>query len=167
MRAANNFSFSQVPVANIPRSQFNRSHGVKTTFNAGWLIPIMVDDVYPGDTFNCKLHAFARLATPKNPPMHNIYLDYFWFAVPYRLLQTNFVKMMGEQVDPGDSIDFHLPYMTSTAVTGYAEESLHDYLGLPTKVPGIVHTSVYHRAYNLIYREWFRDQNLIDSPVVS
>lgn len=166
MKRPSTYSFSQVPQANIPRSQFNRTHSIKTTFDAGYLIPIFVDDAYPGDTFKINLNLFGRLATMKAPIMDNVYLDYFFFAVPYRILQDNFVKMMGEQDDPDDSIDFDLCYMTSTAVTGYAENSLHDYLGLPTKVAGIVHTSIYHRAYNKIWNDWFRSTSLQDSVVV-
>lgn len=57
-------NFSQVPEAEIPRSSFDRSHGLKTAFDAGWLIPVFVDDVLPGDTFNLSMTGFARLATP-------------------------------------------------------------------------------------------------------
>ena len=51
-------TFSRAPQATIPRSKFNRSHGVKTTFNEGFLVPILVDEILPGDTFNLKMHAF-------------------------------------------------------------------------------------------------------------
>ena len=77
-------SFSQVPKATIPRSSFNRSHGHKTTFDAGYLVPVLVDEALPGDTFNCKMTAFARMSTPLYPIMDNMYLDSFFFAVPYR-----------------------------------------------------------------------------------
>lgn len=165
MKSAMTYSFSQVPTVQIPRSQFNRSHGHKTTFNAGDLVPVYCDEVLPGDTFNLKMDAFARLATPIAPLMDNLYLDSFFFFVPNRLVQDNFVKMMGEQVDPDDSIDFELPYMVAPA-GGYTEGSLYDYFGLPTKIAGIEHNSVYHRAYNLIWNQFFRDQNLQDSVVV-
>ena len=51
--------FSQVPKAEIQRSSFDRSFAHKTTFNAGHLIPIYVDEALPGDTFNLKMSAFA------------------------------------------------------------------------------------------------------------
>ena len=73
-------TFSQVPSAEIQRSGFDRSHGFKTTFNAGWLIPIYVDEVLPGDTFNLRLNAFARLATPIKPFMDNLFFDTFFFS---------------------------------------------------------------------------------------
>ena len=85
-------TFSRAPQASIPRSKFNRSHGVKTTSNEGYLIPILVDEMLPGDTFNLRLHAFARMATPIFPIMDNLYLESFFFAVPYRLVWDNWEK---------------------------------------------------------------------------
>lgn len=158
--------FSQSPQATIPRSSFNRSHGHKTTFNAGYIVPVFIDEALPGDTFNCKMTAFARLATPIFPIMDNLFMDSFFFAVPYRLVWDNWQKFNGEQTNPGDSTSYVIPTMTSTAVTGYLENSLHDYLGLPIGVPGLVHSSLWHRAYNLIYNTWFRDENLQNSVVV-
>lgn len=166
MRSVMSHSFSRVPSANIPRSQFNRSHGLKTTFNSGYLIPIFVDEALPGDTFNLRMAAFGRMATPVYPIMDNLIMESFFFAVPIRLIWDNWQKFNGEQDNPDDSTDFLTPIMTSTAVTGYLEGSLHDYLGLPTQVAGYEHCSFWHRAYNLIYNEWFRDQNLQDSVAV-
>ena len=97
MKSSMTHVFSQVPSVKIPRSQFNRSHGVKTTFNAGYLIPVYTDEVLPGDTFNVKMSAFARLATPIAPLMDNLYLDTHFFFVPLRLIHDDFQKMMGEQ----------------------------------------------------------------------
>lgn len=158
-------SFSQVPAAEIPRSAFDRSHGYKTTFDVGYLVPMFVDEALPGDTFNCRMTAFARLATPLHPIMDNLRVDTFFFAVPIRLIWDNWEKFNGQQDNPDDSTDFVVPVMTSP-VGGYAEESLSDYFGLPTKIAGYSHMSLFHRAYNLIYNEWFRDQNLQDSVVV-
>ena len=134
MRSVMKHSFSEVPRANIQRSKFNRSHGVKTTFDADWLVPIFVDDVVPGDTFNLNMNFFARLATPLNPIMDNMYLDSFWFFVPYRLVWDNWEKMHGAQDNPADSIDFTVPTYTATAsnLTGTsAAVMLQTYFGLP------------------------------------
>ena len=73
--------FAQVPQAEIPRSSFDRSHGHKTTFNAGQLIPVFVDEALPGDTFALNMTAFARLATPLHPFMDNLFLNSFYFAI--------------------------------------------------------------------------------------
>ncbi|QKI28927.1 VP1 [Kummerowia striata gokushovirus] len=159
-------TFSRVPQADIPRSSFNRSHGYKTTFDAGYLVPVFVDEALPGDTFNVRMTSFARLATPVAPIMDNLYCDVFFFAVPIRLVWNNWERFNGAQDDPGDSTDYLVPQMVSTAGTGYAVGSLHDYFGLPTGVPGLSHSSLWHRAYNLIYNDWFRDQNLQNSLVV-
>jgi len=161
-----NHVFSQVPKAEIPRSTFDRSHGHKTTFDAGYLVPFLVDEALPGDTFSVNLTGFARLATPIFPIMDNMFMDTQYFSVPIRLVWDNWAKFNGEQTDPGDSTDYVVPQMVSTAVTGYLANSLHDYFGLPTEVPGLTHSSLWHRAYNLIWNEWYRDQNLQDSVVV-
>ena len=162
-------NFAQVPKAEIQRSVFDRSHGYKTTFDAGYLVPVLIDEALPGDTFSLRPSFFARLATPIVPFMDNVFLDYFAFAIPYRLVWDNFQKFMGEQVDPGDSTDYLIPVMQSP-VGGYANMSLSDYFGLPTDgqlgANTYTHVSLWHRAYNLVWNEWFRDQNIQDSAVV-
>lgn len=157
--------FSEVPSANIQRSSFDRSHGLKTTFDAGKLIPILVDEIVPGDTVNLNMTGFARMATPIFPLMDNAFMDTHFFAVPTRLLWDNWQKFNGEQDNPDDSIDYTIPTMTSPE-GGYANETLSDYFGIPSQVAGLEHSSLYHRAYNLIYNEWYRDQNLQDSVIV-
>jgi hypothetical protein len=159
-------TFAASPQANIPRSSFNRSHTCKTTFDAGYLVPIYVDEALPGDTFKLKMTAFARLATPVFPIMDNMYMDTFFFAVPYRLVWSNWQKFNGEQDNPADSTDYTVPTMPGVATTGYLNGSLSDYFGIPTQVPDLEHSSLWHRAYNLIYNEWFRDENLQDSVTV-
>jgi hypothetical protein len=165
MRSVMTHQFSQVPRADIPRSSFDRSHGVKTTFDAGYLVPILVDEALPGDTFSLNMTGFARLATPIHPVMDNMYMDTFFFAVPIRLVWDNWKKFNGEQRNPGDSTDYLIPTMTSPG-TGYSNQSIHDYFGIPTGIGNLEHNSLFHRAANLIWNEWFRDQNLQDSVVV-
>ncbi len=159
-------TFSQVPRAEIQRSRFDRSFGYKTTFDAGWLIPFYVDEVLPGDTFNLRTSAFARLATPLKPIMDNMMMETFFFFVPNRLLWDNWQKFNGEQDDPGDSISFTVPVMGHSAAV--AQGSLADYMGIPTIITGAnwAYNALHLRAYNLIYNEWFRDQNITNSVVV-
>jgi hypothetical protein len=160
-----------IPRADIPRSRFDSQKAYKTTFDSGYLVPVYCDEVLPGDTFNFKMTAFARLATPLFPIMDNMYLDTFFFFVPNRLIWENWQKFMGERTpDPDSSIDYVVPTTTSPA-GGYAVGSLQDYMGLPTagQIGGaatVEHCSFWPRAYNLIWNEWFRDQNLQDSAVV-
>jgi hypothetical protein len=155
--------FSQVPKVSTPRSTFNRTHSHKTTFDGGKLIPFYVDEVLPGDTFNVNANLFGRLATPIVPVMDNIYLDTHYFYVPNRLVWDNFKKFMGEQENPEDSTDYLVPQITAN----YSEGSLGDYFGLPTNIANISANSLFFRAYNLIWNEWFRDQNLQDSVIVN
>lgn len=155
--------FSQVPTAQIPRSKFNRSHGLKTTFDSGYLVPIFVDEVLPGDTFTMDCTLFARVATLISPIMDNMYMDTFWFFVPERLLFDHFQAMCGEQDNPADSTDYLFPTVKSPTGTGFEVGSIADYFGLPTGVPNLEVRAEPFRAYNLIYNEWFRDENLQES----
>jgi hypothetical protein len=153
--------FSRVPKVDIQRSVFNRDHGLKTTFDAGYLVPIFYDEALPGDTFTMDANGFGRLATPINPFMDNLYIETFFFAVPYRLIWNNWEKFCGEQDNPGDSTDYLVPQTTGTITNS----TLFDYFGVPTDV-NLTFNNLCGRAYNLIYNEWFRDQNLQDSVTV-
>lgn len=158
-------SFSQVPNANVRRSSFDRSRSYKTTFDSGYLIPWLVDEILPGDTFKISPTFFARLATPLKPVMDNMWLDWFIFFIPNRLVWDNWQKQMGEQRNPGDSVDFLTPQMVAPT-GGYDYQSIKDYMGLRPGVAGYTHSSLPLRAYNLVWNEWFRDENLQNSVVV-
>lgn len=163
-----NHSFSNIPDVKIPRSSFDRSHGYKTTLDsAGVLYPIFLDEALPGDTFNVKMTAFARLATPLKPIMDNMFMETFFFAVPYRLLWDNWQKFNGEQANPGDSTDYTIPMHVLTGGGSVGRGTLFDYMGVPPEIPDISFSALPGRAYNLIWAEWFRDQNLQASPVLS
>ena len=162
--------FTMIPKADIPRSSFDCQSTHKTTFDAGYLIPVYVDEMLPGDTFRLNMTAFARLATPIYPIMDNMYLDSFFFFVPNRLLWSNWQKFMGQQTNPGDSISYVVPQQVSPT-GGYAIGSLQDYMGLPTvgqvsNTGTVSHCAFWPRAYNLIWNEWFRDENLQNSVTV-
>jgi hypothetical protein len=163
-------NFAMVPRADIPRSRFSMQKTLKTTFDSGLIVPIMCEEVLPGDTFNVNVTMFGRLATPLFPVMDNLHLDSFFFFVPNRLVWNNWVKFMGEQDNPADSISYTIPQQVSPA-GGYPIGSLQDYLGLPTvgQVTAgatVSHSALPTRAYNLIYNQWFRDENLQNSRVV-
>lgn len=169
-QSVNVHQFAMIPKAEIPRSSFRIQKTHKTTFDSGYLIPIYVDEVLPGDSFQLRMTAFARLATPLFPVMDNMYLDSFFFFVPNRLVWTNWKRFMGEQDNPGDSISYVIPQQVSPA-GGYAANSLQDYMGLPTvgQVTAgqtVSHNALFLRAYNLIWNEWFRDENLQNSATV-
>jgi len=164
MHSSNQSHFAQVPRAEIPRAKFKRDSNLHTTLDAGNLVPIFVDEVLPGDTFIMREHMFGRLATPLKPLMDNMYLDTFYFFVPSRLVWDNFQKFHGEQKNPGDSTDFTIPTIT---LNNASNQSVYDYLGLPTLVNADIEINALPlRAMNLIWNEWFRDQNLQDSLTV-
>jgi hypothetical protein len=159
-----------IPKADIPRSKFDCQSTHKTTFDAGYLVPVYVDEVLPGDTFNLNMTAFARMATPLYPVMDNLHLESFFFFVPNRLIWNNWQKFMGQQENPSDSISYVVPQQVSPT-NGYTIGSLQDYMGLPTVGQvdtgrTVSHCAFWPRAYNLIYNEWFRDENLQNSVVV-
>lgn len=158
--------FSRVPQADIQRSTFNRGHALKTTFDAGYLIPILVDEVLPGDTFSVNAMGFGRLATPIYPIMDNLYVETFFFFVPNRLIWDNWERFNGAQDNPTDSTSYLVPQISLGSGVSIADSTLFDYMGLPINVNGIEFNNLHGRAYNLIWNEWFRDENLQDSVQV-
>lgn len=159
----NQHSFAKVPQVNMARSKFDRSSAVKDTHNFDYLNPIFIEEVIPGDTMNLTVQAFMRLATQVVPLLDNMYVDYFFFFVANRLVWHNWEKFNGAQDDPGDSTDYLIPQVTGvTAPVG----SIYDKMGIPPN-PGTSINALPLRAYNLIWNEWFRDQNLQDRVIVS
>ena len=157
--------FSDAPAMYMRRTKFDRSHVYKTTFDAGKLIPVFVDEILPGDTCRLSVKYFSRLATPVKPIMDNIYLDWFFFFVPNRLVWNHWQNFCFEQEDPEDSTDYVCP---TTSLVGNASDTLHgigtlwDYFGLPTGLPNTISgiNALPFRAVYLIWNEWFRDENL-------
>lgn len=155
--------FSDAPAMYMKRTKFDRSHVYKTTFDSGKLIPIFVDEVLPGDTTRMSVNYFARLATPIKPIMDNIYLDWFFFFVPNRLVWEHWQNFCFEQEDPDDSTDYVIP---TVSATGNSENayigSLWDYFGLPVNTSGNLSgiSALPFRGVYLIWNEWFRDENL-------
>lgn len=155
--------FSDAPAMYMKRTKFDRSHVYKTTFDSGKLIPVFVDEVLPGDTTRMSVNYFARLATPVKPIMDNIYLDWFFFFVPNRLVWEHWQNFCFEQEDPDDSTDFVIP---TVSATGNSENayigSLWDYFGLPVNTSGNLSgiSALPFRGVYLIWNEWFRDENL-------
>lgn len=163
--------FSNVPSADIQRSKFDRSHAHKTTMDEGYLVPVYIDEVLPGDSFHLKETTFARLATPLRPVMDNMYLETFYFFVPYRLVWDNWQRFMGEKTNPTDDNSGIVVPSIPVALANVVAGSLFNYMGVP--IVDAAHSgntvnlnALPFRAYWLIYNEWFRDQNLINSIVV-
>lgn len=159
-------SFAKVPQINMARSFFDRSHTVKDTMDFDYLNPIIVDEVLPGDTVNLNVKSFCRLAPQVVPIMDNMYMDYFFFFVPSRIVWDNWERFMGAQDNPSDSTDFVVPKITINTGTGFPVGSLADKFGIPTGIDDISVNALPFRMYNLIWNTWFRDQNLQNSLTV-
>lgn len=164
--------FAQQPKINIPRSTFDRSNDRWHTFNVGELVPIYVDEVLPGDTFKAELNTFARLSTPLFPTMDSAYVDYHVFFVPNRLIWNNWQRFMGEQNDPNDSINFLVPVVNTLQILPeqwFKTNTIYDDMGYPTKLVGTswnLPNNLAARAVNLVWNQWYRDQNFQQSKTV-
>lgn len=180
MNRNSNSRFAQAPQVDIQRSTFDRSSGHKTTFNAGKLVPIYVDEVLPGDTFEMKTSAIIRGSTPIFPVMDNANLDIYFFFVPNRLVWDHWKEFNGENTTSKweQTVEYSIPQMAAPSgngeVVGWEKGTLADYMGIPTLIgPGAPQSeaqwTVNHlpfRAYCLIWNEWFRDQNLQDPVLI-
>ena len=162
---------------NIGRSRFDRNSWFKTTMATGKLIPFYVDEVLPGDTFEMKTSVLCRMATPLFPVMDNAYLDTYFFFVPNRLVWDHWKQFNGENdVNAWEQlIDYEIPQTPMLGgyrddiidgVTSSIEYSLFDYMGLPIHFSSgnslDLVSALPLRAYQLVWNEWFRDQNLQD-----
>jgi len=161
-------SFAQIPDVKMARSQFDRSFTIKDTFNFDYLVPCFVDEILPGDTCNVNMSTFARLATQLVPIMDNLYVDFFFFFVPNRLVWSNWEKFNGAQDNPGDSTSYVIPNLSAFPAGGPEVDTIFDKFGLPTDIgPGYSGINALpFRAYNLIWNQWFRDQNMQNSVTV-
>ena len=155
--------FSELPSANIQRSTFDRSFDHKTSFNAGDLIPFMVDEVLPGDTFNISTSKVVRSQTLLTPLMDNMYLDTYYFFVPNRLIWNHWKEFCGENTQGAwaPSIEYSIPSISSPS-GGFAVGSLADYMGLPVNTEWsadaeLSPSALPFRAYAMICNEFFRD----------
>lgn len=158
--------FAAIAGPKVQRSKFRRPARRKCGIDAGYLYPILVDEILPGDTFNVNLTSICRMATPIHPIMDNLYLDWHFFFVPNRLVWSNWTRFMGERVDPDDSIDYVVPVVSAPNSTGFVAETLYDYLGIRCGIDGFDVNNLIPRGYNLIWNEWFRHTWLQDSVTV-
>lgn len=152
----------------LSRSTFDRSSSVKTSFNAGDIVPFFLEEVLPGDTFNVKSSKVVRMQTLLTPMMDNVYLDTYYFFVPNRLVWQHWKEFNGENTESAwiPETTYEVPQITSPAGTGWDVGTIADYFGIPTGVPNLSVSALPFRAYALLMNEWFRDQNLQDPLVV-
>lgn len=160
--------FSLSPHVDISRSRFDRSASLKTSFNAGDVVPFFLEEVLPGDTFSVDTSKVVRMQTLLTPMMDNVYLDTYYFFVPNRLVWDHWKEFCGENTESAwiPQTEYTMPQITSPVNTGWNVGTLADYFGIPTGVAGLSVSALPFRAYALIMNEWFRDQNLQDPLVV-
>lgn len=177
MNRNNERHFNQVPETHVSRTRFNRDQNILTTFDAGKLIPFYVDEVLPGDTFSIDTAAIIRMSTPKYPVFDDAFIDIYYFYCPNRIIWDNFKKFMGEADDNPwmPTKTYRVPKILisgdSTEKAYPAEQTILDYMGIPTKaVKGndkkIEINALPIRAYVKIWNEFFRDQN-VGNPAVN
>lgn len=159
--------FSLLPKIDISRSRFDRSASVKTSFNAGDIVPFYLEEVLPGDTFNVKTSRVVRMQTLLTPMMDNVYLDTYYFFVPNRLVWEHWKQFCGENTESAwiPETEYSIPQITAPD-GGWNVGTIADYFGIPTGVSGLSVSALPFRAYALVMNEWFRDQNLEDPLLV-
>jgi len=146
------------------RSVFDLTHERKLTCKMGSLVPILCEEVVPGDTFKVKTDMLIRLAPMLAPVMHRMNAFTHFFFVPSRLVHANWEQFITGGPSGTDSTA--IPTVTS-GPSGQAASTLWDYFGLATGVANMSVLAYPFRAYNLIYNEWYRDQNLQNKVAVS
>lgn len=159
--------FSLLPRVDISRSRFDRSSSLKTSFNAGDIVPFFLEEVLPGDTFNVHTSRVVRMQTLLTPMMDNVYLDSYYFFVPNRLVWNHWKEFCGENTESAwiPETEYSIPQITAPA-GGWEVGTIADYFGVPTGVANLSVSALPFRAYALIMNEWFRDQNLMDPLAV-
>lgn len=170
IKSSSQHTFAQIPRADIPRSSFKRNCNYKTTLNAGYLVPIFLDEVLPGDTFNLSITSFARILSPlKYPILDNLYMDYQFFFIPTRLVYADYEKFFGSSKGPEGNWEYddsHLMPQITAPEGGFTVGSVADYFGLPTGVANIKVNALPFRAYNRVIQDWYLPSSYgLDSPV--
>lgn len=161
-----NKSLGRSATINSPRTAFKRNHSVKGTYNPDYLYPIFRKPILPGDTINLKTTVFMRVINALyRPIMDNLRIYTYFFWIPNRLVWSNWMKFQGAQANPSDSVAYTVPVFTAYNPTS---ETLSDYMNVPPLSGGATatHISLPFRGYQLVWNEFFRDQNLQNSVTV-
>lgn len=164
--------FSRIPRADVQRSVFDRSHSLKTSFNVGQLVPILCEEILPGDTVKLNTSKVVRLQTLLTPILDNLYIETFYFYCPNRILWKHWKEFCGENNESAwiPTTTYSEPKMISP-VGGFDVGTIADYLGIPVGIEwdpekGLAPSALPFRAYAKICDEWFRDQNLKDPLLI-
>lgn len=155
--------FRELPEVHIQRSKIEKPHRLKTTWNIGDCVPIYVDEVLAGTSISMSMASVMRMATPLFPTMDNLYTDFLWFYVPYRLVWDHWANMWGENPNAWyPQIEYQVPQIKTTTNTNnqFGAKTIADYMGLPIDTPDISVSALPFRAYVKIWNDWFRSDPL-------
>ena len=144
------------------RNKFSLSNYKLFSCDMGEMVPCGITEVLPGDTIQQATSALVRCSPLLAPVMHPVQVRIHHWFVPHRIIWDDFEDFITGGPDGMDDSVF--PTITFGGGTGAAIGSLADYLGVPTGVNNINVSALPFRAYNLIYNEWYRDQDL-QSPL--
>ena len=160
--------FAHIPAPNVQRSVFDRSHSHKTSFNVGELVPIMCEEILPGDTVQISTAKVVRLQTLLTPIMDNVYMDTYYFFVPNRLVWEHYKEFCGENTKSAwvPETEYVIPSISAPS-GGFTVGGIADHLGYPvgvnwTATDKFAPSALPFRAYCLIWNEFFRDENVSD-----
>ena len=162
--------FSELPSAEVERSTFDMSYSWKGTHQTNRIVPILLQEVLPGDTFNVKTTAFSRLATPLKPIYDNLTADIHYFFVPTRLVWDHWQNFMGERDDiDDDPAELSVPQLNIDLDVQLQTQNLADYFGLPLydqRNVDIQVNTLPFRGYELIWNDWYRNESLTSKTTV-
>ena len=154
--------FNSVQLVKPKKNVFDLSHDFKFSGDMGNLIPILVNECIPGDNYNISCEAMVRFAPMLAPIMHRVDVSMHYFFVPNRILWDNWQDFV---VNASLTAPVY-PYVTVTDSLSAAEKQFLDYMGIPPVPTGGTATNVSalpFAAYQTVYNEYYRDQNLIPS----
>lgn len=171
LNAEDHFSANPLSV-DIKRSTFDRSFNHVLTMPVGKLVPIMVDEVLPGDTIDLDTNTLARLLSPVTPVMDDLYIDFTAFFVPNRLVWSHWKEFCGENNTTywTQPTVYNVPTMSVPAANRSAGDLL-DHMGCPMPIVTIgsapteptVISALFPRAYIKIWNDWYRNE-VIQAP---
>lgn len=154
--------FSKVQQEKIKSNTFDLSHDVKMSLNMGELVPIHIMETVPGDKIQMSTSQMLRFAPMLAPIMHQVTAYTHFFFVPNRIIWPHWKEFIAGAEEPAGIPDYVFPYMD---LMENSKGSLGDYLGIPTSIgfnPNLRVSALPFYAYQKIYNEYYRDQNLIN-----
>lgn len=140
----------------MKRNKHSLSHTRLLSLDMGLLVPIGLTEVLPGDTIQQATSALIRTQPLLAPIMHPVHVRIHHWFVPHRLVWDEWEDFI--TAGPQGTSTPSLPWRSLPA--GIAQGSLWDYYGVPPGGTNVVLNMLAMRGYNLIWNEWYRDQDL-------